>query len=120
MAYLDGFVVPVPRDRKDDYFALARKMAAKLKPLGALGGHEGWGDGLEQGTTTSFPRSVQAKDGENVVFAYIVWPDKETRDKAWDVLMADPEMQPDMSDMPFDGKRMFWGGFTPEVSYGED
>jgi uncharacterized protein YbaA (DUF1428 family) len=118
MSYLDGFVVPVPADRKDEYFALARKMATKMKALGAIGGHEAWGDALEPGTTTSFPRSVQAKDGENVVFAYVVWPDKATRDKAWDELMKDPDMQPG-ADMPFDGKRMFWGGFVPEVSYAE-
>lgn len=118
MAYLDAFVVPVPVDRKGDYFALAQKMADKMKPLGAIGGHEGWGDGLEPGSTTSFPRSVQAKDDENVVFAYIVWPDKETRDKAWDIMMSDPDMQPG-SEMPFDPKRMFWGGFVPEVNYGE-
>ncbi|MEP7316619.1 MAG: DUF1428 domain-containing protein [Sphingomicrobium sp.] len=118
MAYLDAFVVPVPLARKDDYFAMARTFAEKAKALGAISGHEGWGDGLHPGETTSFPRAVGAKDNENVVFAYIVWPDKETRDKAWDAIMADPDMQP-VGDMPFDGKRMFWGGFVPEVTYGE-
>lgn len=119
MAYLDGFVVPVPKDKKDEYFDLARKMAAKCSTLGAIGGHEAWGDGLEPGKVTSFPRSVQATDDENVVFAYILWPDKATRDKAWEALMADPDMGPG-TDMPFDMKRMFWGGFVPEVSYGEE
>jgi len=119
MAYLDGFVVPVPKDKKEEYFALARKMAAKCRTLGAIGGHEAWGDGLEEGKTTSFPRSVQATSDENVVFAYILWPDKAVRDKAWEALMADPEMDMPGQDMPFDMKRMFWGGFTPEVDYGE-
>ena len=68
---------------------------------------------------TQLPRLPLFPGDENVVFAYILWPDKTTRDKAWDQLMADPDMQPG-ADMPFDGKRMFWGGFVPEVTYGKD
>lgn len=118
MAYIDGFVLPVPKDKKDEYAELARKFAVKAKSLGARAGHESWGDGLEPGTLTSFPRSVQATGDENVVFSYVVWPDKETRDAAWEKIMADPEMNPG-DDMPFDGKRMFWGGFVPLVDYSE-
>lgn len=115
MSYLDGFLVPVPRDAKDRYQALAQTMASKLKALGATAIMEGWGDDLQPGKVTDFFRAVQAKDGENVVFSYIVWPSKEVRDKGWEKLMADPEMQPGSEPMPFDGMRMFWGGFQPVV-----
>ena len=59
---------------------------------------------------------MAAEDGENVVFSFVLWPDKATRDKGWGKLMADPELQPDAMPMPFDGKRMFWGGFKPFVN----
>ena len=115
MSYVDGFLVPVPKDNKDQYRAVAEKMAGKLQDLGALQIVEGWGDDLTRGKVTDFFMAVKAEDGENVVFSFIVWPDKETRDRGWEKLMADPEMQPGSQPMPFDGKRMFWGGFQPIV-----
>jgi uncharacterized protein YbaA (DUF1428 family) len=115
MSYVDGFLVPVPKDNKDQYRAMAEKMAGKLQDLGALQIVEGWGDDLTRGKVTDFFMAVKAEDGENVVFSFIVWPDKETRDRGWEKLMADPEMQPGSQPMPFDGKRMFWGGFQPIV-----
>jgi uncharacterized protein YbaA (DUF1428 family) len=115
MSYIDGFLVPVPKDNKDQYRAMAEKMAGKLQDLGALQIVEGWGDDLTRGKVTDFYMAVKAEDGENVVFSFIVWPDKETRDRGWEKLMADPEMQPGSQPMPFDGKRMFWGGFQPIV-----
>ena len=115
MSYVDGFLVPVPKDNKDQYRAMAEKMAGKLQDLGALQIVEGWGDDLARGKVTDFFMAVKAEDGENVVFSFIVWPDKETRDRGWEKLMADPEMQPGSQPMPFDGKRMFWGGFQPIV-----
>ena len=112
IGYTDGFVVPVPNDNKDVYRAMAQKAATKFKQHGALRVVEAWGDDIPDGTVTDYKRAVQASDGENVVYSYVEWPDKPTRDSAWEKVMADPEMQPD-GDMPFDGKRMFWGGFKP-------
>ena len=108
--FVDGFVLPVEPGKKDAYIALAEKAAVDFDKHGALRLVESWGDDIPDGKQTDFRRAVQAKDGENVVFSFIEWPDKETRDAGWAKMMADPEMQPD-GDMPFDGKRMFWGGF---------
>ena len=110
-AYVDGFVLPVPHANKEAYFAMANKAAAKFADYGALRVVEAWGDDIPDGTLTDFRRAVQARDGENVVFSWIEWPSKAARDEAWPKLMADPDMQPDHDNMPFDGKRMFWGGF---------
>ncbi|QIL01723.1 DUF1428 domain-containing protein [Sphingomonas sinipercae] len=115
MAYIDGFVLPLNEEKLDAYKTMAETFARKATELGAIASVEALGDGLEHGHTTDFFRSVQAQDGENVVFSFVVWPDKATRDTAWEKIMADPEMQPG-GDMPFDGKRMFWGGFKPFVS----
>ena len=110
-AYVDGFVLPVPHANKEAYFAMAEAAAAKFAKHGALRVVEAWGDDIPDGTLTDFRRAVQAQDGENVVFSWIEWPSKAARDEAWPKLMADPDMQPDHASMPFDGKRMFWGGF---------
>ncbi|HVL78588.1 MAG TPA: DUF1428 domain-containing protein [Sphingomicrobium sp.] len=112
MSYIDGFVLPLRDEKAGDYRKMAEMFAAKASKLGAIGTVEALGDGLEHGHTTDFFRAVKAEDGENVVFSFIVWPDKATRDSAWEKIMADPEMQPN-GEMPFDGKRMFWGGFKP-------
>ena len=113
MTYVDGFILPLPNGKEEEYRKQAEKFAQKAAAQGAIGTIEGLGDGLEHGHTTDFYRAVQATDDENVVFSFILWPDKDTRDKAWQAIMADPEMQPGAQPMPFDGKRMFWGGFKP-------
>lgn len=113
MTYVDGFILPLPNGKEDKYREQAELFAKKAAAQGALGTVEALGDGLEHGHTTDFYKAVKAEDNENVVFSFILWPDKETRDKAWEKIMADPEMQPGAMDMPFDGKRMFWGGFKP-------
>jgi uncharacterized protein YbaA (DUF1428 family) len=113
MTYVDGFILPLPNGKEDEYREQARKFADKTRAQGAIGTIEGLGDNLEHGHTTDFFRSVQAKDDENVVFSFILWPSKEVRDAAWEKLMADPDMQPRANPMPFDGRRMFWGGFKP-------
>jgi len=113
MTYVDGFILPLPKGKEEEYRAQAEKFARKAKEQGALGTVEALGDNLQHGHTTDFFRAVQATDDENVVFSFILWPDKDIRDKAWEKLMADPEMQPGAQPMPFDGKRMFWGGFKP-------
>ena len=115
MSYLDGFIVPVPEGGKDAYRAMAEKMAGKLRDLGATQVIEAWGDDLQRGKVTDFFMAVKAEEGENVVFSFITWPDKASRDAGWEKIMADPEMNTPPADMPFDGKRMFWGGFTPIV-----
>ena len=116
MSYIDGFVLPLKNDKLDEYTRLAEMFAKKAVSHGAIGSVEAIGDGLEHGHTTDFFRAVNAEEGENVVFSFVVWPDKATRDSAWEKIMADPDMQPGAQPMPFDGKRMFWGGFKPFVS----
>jgi uncharacterized protein YbaA (DUF1428 family) len=115
MSYIDGFVLPLKDEKLDEYRKMAEMFARKANEFGATGSVEALGDGLEHGKTTDFFRAVKAEDGENVVFSFVVWPDKATRDAGWEKIMADPEMKPD-GDMPFDGKRMFWGGFEPFVN----
>lgn len=92
-----------------------RRSLERRKNSAALGSLEAIGDGLEHGKVTDFYRAVQADEDENVVLSFILWPDKATRDSAWEEIMGDPEMQPS-GEMPFDGKRMFWGGFKPFVN----
>jgi uncharacterized protein YbaA (DUF1428 family) len=110
-AYVDGFVLPVPEGNREAYLALANKAAGDFVKYGASRLVEAWGDDVPHGKVTDFRRSVKAQEGETVVFSWIEWPDKATRDAAWAKMMADPEMQPDHANMPFDGRRMFWGGF---------
>ena len=119
MSYIDGFILPLSEDKLADYKGLAEMFARKAAEHGAIGSAEAIGDGLEHGHTTDFFKAVQAQDGENVVFSFVIWPDKATRDTAWEKIMADPEMQPGVQPMPFDGKRMFWGGFKPFVTAGK-
>ena len=112
--YIDGFVLPVTPANKAAYFAMAKTAAAKFLEAGALRSSENWGEDVPDGKVTDFKRSVIAEGDENVVFSWVEWPDKATRDAGWEKVMADPDMQPP-AEMPFDGKRMFWGGFKPVV-----
>lgn len=111
MNFIDGFVTPVRHDRKDAYLALAKQAAAIFMEYGALSIMECWGEDLPRGKVTDFYLAVKAEPEENVVFSWTVWPSRAHRDEAWAKLMADPRMA--NMDMPFDGKRMFWGGFSP-------
>jgi uncharacterized protein YbaA (DUF1428 family) len=111
--YADGYVVPVPKGNKQAYREMAAKAADVFKEYGATRVVEAWGDDVPNGEVTDFRRAVKAKEGENVVFSFVEWPDKATRDAAWPKIMEDKRMQPDPDKMPFDGKRMFWGGFRP-------
>ena len=112
--YTDGYVVPVPDAKKDAYREMAQKAAAKFKDYGAVRVVEAWGDDVPEGKVTDYKRAVKATEGENIVYSYVEWPDKATRDAGWEKMMKDPDMQPS-GDMPFDGKRMFFGGFQPIV-----
>jgi len=113
--YTDGFVVPVPAGKRDAYREMAAKAAAVFKEYGAVRVVEAWGDDVPDGKVTDFRRAVKAEEGETVVYSWIEWPSKAVRDEAWAKVMADPRMQPDHENMPFDGKRMFWGGFAPLI-----
>jgi uncharacterized protein YbaA (DUF1428 family) len=113
--YTDGFVVPVPAGKRDAYREMAAKAAAVFKEYGAVRVVEGWGDDVPDGKVTDFRRAVNAEEGENVVYSWIEWPSRAARVEAWAKVMADPRMQPDHENMPFDGKRMFWGGFAPII-----
>ncbi len=110
MAYIDGFVIPVPRANRDAYIKLAGEMAAMFKEFGALKVVECWGDDVPEGKLTSFPLAVKAEPGEAVVFSWVIWPSRQARDAGNQKVMADPRMQPG-SGMPFDGKRLIFGGF---------
>lgn len=112
MGYADGFVVPVPEGNKDAYRAMAEKAAPIFREHGATRVVEAWGDDVREGKVTDFRRAVKAEEGENVVFSWIEWPSKEARVEGWKKVMEDPRMKPE-GDMPFNGQRMFWGGFTP-------
>ncbi|GAA4762093.1 DUF1428 domain-containing protein [Stakelama sediminis] len=109
MTYVDGFVVPVPEGNREAYIASAKAAKPIFFEHGALHHVECWSTDIPKGEHTDFFRAVQAKDGECVVFSWITWPSKEVRDAAWEAMMSDDRMK--TMDMPFDGKRMFWGGF---------
>ena len=113
--YIDGFVAPVPDDNREAYREMAAKAAKVFLEHGALRDLEAWGVDTPKGEVTSFPRSVEAQDDESVVFSFVEWPDEATRKAGWEKVMADERMKPDFENMPVDGKRMFWGGFSPIV-----
>lgn len=118
MTYVDGFVVAVPTDKRDAYREHAAKGWALLKAAGATRMVEGWGDDVPHGTVTDFHRAVQAGDDETVVFSWIEYPDKAARDAAAAQIMAAPEMHALAATMPFDGRRMIYGGFDVVVDTG--
>ena len=111
MNYLDGFVAAVPAANRQAYLKHAQDAAIAFKEYGALSVVESWGDDVPEGKLTSFPLAVQCKADEVVVFAWITWPSKSVRDSAWEKIMADPRMNEEDNPMPFDGKRMIYGGF---------
>jgi uncharacterized protein YbaA (DUF1428 family) len=113
MSYVDGFVLAVPKEKLEAYKVMARKAGEVWKEYGALAFVECVGDDVPYGELTSFPRAVQAKDDEVVIFAWILYESREKRDAVNAKVMADPRLKSDMSDMPFDGKRMIYGGFVP-------
>ena len=115
MSYVDGFVLAVPNANKQAFLDFASKFDPIFKEFGALRVVECWGDDVPDGKQTDFRRAVQCKDDETVVFSWIEWPDKETRDAGMKKMMEDPRMDPKENPMPFDGKRMIFGGFEAVV-----
>ncbi|MBI3433980.1 MAG: DUF1428 domain-containing protein [Proteobacteria bacterium] len=111
MAYVDGVVAAVPTANKDAFRAHAEKAAAVFKEHGALAVVECWGDDVPQGKVNSMHSAVMRKDDETVIFSWITWPSKAVRDAGMKKIMADPRMRSDTNPMPFDGKRMIFGGF---------
>ncbi|WP_185983581.1 DUF1428 domain-containing protein [Aureimonas mangrovi] len=114
MSYIDGFVLAVPTGNKEAFRSHAEAAARIFIEHGAIRCVECWGDDVPDGKVTDFKGAVKAKDGETVLFSFIEWPDKATRDAGSAKMMDDPRMK-DMMDMPFDGKRMIYGGFSPIV-----
>jgi len=116
MTYVDGFVVAVPTNNRDAFRKHAEVAAAAFKEYGALTVAECWGDDVPEGELTSFPKAVKRKEDETVVFSWITWPSRKVRDEGMKKAMADPRLQPATNPMPFDGKRLIYGGFTMIVN----
>ena len=111
MSYVDGFVAAVPTANREAYRKHAEAAAVVFKEHGALAVVECWGDDVPEGKLTSFPMAVQRKDDETVVFSWITWPSREKRDEGMKKVMADERLKPENNPMPFDGKRLIYGGF---------
>ena len=115
MSYIDGFVAAVPNANREAYREHAEKAAVVFKEHGAAKVVECWGDDVPEGKVTSFPMAVQRKPDETVVFSWVAWPSREARDAGMAKVMADPRLTPEANPMPFDGKRLIYGGFQPIV-----
>ena len=119
MSYIDGFVIAVPTAKKEQFIEHARKGDSIFIDFGATRVLENWADDVPEGKITDFHKAVQAKEDESVVFSWIEWPDKETRDSAMSKMMSedfkDDRLDPEKNPVPFDGSRLIFGGFTPIV-----
>jgi uncharacterized protein YbaA (DUF1428 family) len=117
MPYIDGFVIAVPRDNKQAFVDHARETDALFLKCGATRVLECWEDDVKDGKVTDFRRAVQAKGDEAVVFSWVEWPDKAARNagvaKMEELMKTDERFHPDKHPMPFDGKRLIYGGFAP-------
>lgn len=111
MSYVDGFVAAVPNANKEIYRQHAKKGAAIFRKYGALQMVECWGDEVPDGELTSFPKAVQCKADESVIFSWILWPSKSVRDAGMKKAMEDPLFDMENNPMPFDGQRLIYGGF---------
>jgi uncharacterized protein YbaA (DUF1428 family) len=111
MNYVDGFVCAVANANKDAYIDYAKKYGAVFREHGALSVVDCWGDDVPEGKLTSFTMAVKREADESVIFSWITWSSKAARDDAWKKLMEDPRMSPQNNVMPFDGKRLIYGGF---------
>ena len=112
--YVNGFIVAVPADNRQSYIDVAKKFWPIAKEFGALSQVECWEADVRDGHTTDFRRAVKAEEGEKIVFSWVTWPDEATAKAAETRMMEDPRMA-EFGEMPFDGKRMVFGGFEPIV-----
>jgi uncharacterized protein YbaA (DUF1428 family) len=112
MSYIDGFVIAVPKTNREAFTALSKKVAAVFLEHGATRVVDAWGDDIVAGKLNDFRTAVLAEDAETVAFSWIEWPSKAIRDAGNEKVRTDPRMPPG-GEMPFDGKRMIFGGFTP-------
>jgi uncharacterized protein YbaA (DUF1428 family) len=119
VSFIDGFVIAVPTANRQAFIDHARQADSVFVELGALRILECWGEDVPDGKLTDFRRAVQAKDDETVVFSWIEWPDRATRDAAMgrldELMKTDERFSPEKNPMPFDGRRMIFGGFAPVV-----
>jgi uncharacterized protein YbaA (DUF1428 family) len=112
--YVQGYLLAVPEDKKDAYIDVAERFFAIAKDFGMISQVECWEVDVKDGHTTDFRRAVKLEEGEKVVFSWTTWPDKATADAGQAKMMADLRME-EFGDMPFDGKRMIYGGFEPII-----
>ena len=113
MGYTDGYLVPCPKENREAYRAMAQKASTIFKEHGATRVVEAWGDDVPAGKVTDYRMAVKAEENENVLFSWVEWPSKEARQEGWKKVMEDERMKPEDGQMPFDGKRMIYGGFEP-------
>lgn len=118
MSYIDGFIASVPESHKDAFLEHSRISHDVIMEAGAISVTDCWDDDVPEGEVTSMRKAVQARPDEKIVFSWIVWPDKTARDAGMKVMMEDPRMNPETNPMPFDGKRLIYGGFVPVVQSG--
>jgi len=116
--YINGFIIPVQADKKAEYQDIAERFWEIARDYGALEQVEAWEADVKDGKWTDFRRAVDLKEGEAVVFSWVIWKDKATADTSHDKMMADERMKQFSNEMPFDGKRMVYGGFEPLVVRG--
>lgn len=116
--YIQGFVVPVPADKKEDYRKVAEQFAEIMKDYGLIEDVEAWEADVPDGKHTDFRRAVKIEEGEKVAFSWLIWPDRATCDAAHEKMMSDPRFKEFGDQMPFDGTRMIYGGFEPLVVFG--
>jgi len=117
--YVSGFLLAVPEDKKEAYRKMASDAGPMFQKYGAIEIVEAWEEDVRDGKHTDFRMAVKAEPGEKIVFSWVIWPDKATSDAAEKKMMEDPEMQ-GPEEMPFDGKRMIFGGFSPIYTLGRD
>ena len=118
MTYFEGFIVPVPDGNKDAFAKHAKQMAPSLRKCGVQRQVEAWGTDVPEGKLTDFRKAVDAKPGENVVFAWFEYPDRQARDASNQAMMSNPDMAEIGGEAPFDGKRMIFAGFDAVVEQG--
>jgi uncharacterized protein YbaA (DUF1428 family) len=118
--YVSGFLLAVPEEKKEAYRQMASDAGGFFKKHGAVEIMEAWEEDVRDGQHTDFRMAVKAEPGEKIVFSWIIWPDKATADAAETNMMSDPDLKMPEGGMPFDGKRMIFGGFSPIFTMGRD